>query len=165
LTGRALQYDTNTKAREGLQTQIRDENKRAQGLIDEKAIQRSKDRVADLEKQIKALDVTTGKAEFDEAWQKHNESIAQVGHELEAAEKELKDANNEIRTIDKTLEGLKVTTTAEEFNKLKTALKAAGVEGAEAATDIEQLKDMVRKLDNEALKRVDDNLAAATAQV
>ena len=134
-------------------------------MVDEKAIQRSKDRVAELEKQIKSLDVTTGKAEFDEAWAKHRESIAQVGRELDSAEKELKDANTEIRTIDKTLEGLKVTSTAEEFNKLKTALKAAGVEGADAATDVEQLKNMIRKLDNEALKRVDDNLAAAAAQM
>ena len=118
-----------------------------------------------MEKQIKALDITTGKAEFDEAWAKHRESIAQVGRELDSAEKELKDTNTEIRAIDKTLEGLKVTSTTEEFNKLKTALKAAGVEGADAATDVGQLKNMIRKLDNEALKRVDDNLAAAAAQM
>jgi hypothetical protein len=41
---------------------------------------------------------------------------------------------------------------------LKEALKAAGVEGAETAEDLDELKKIVAELDDQALKGVDQNL-------
>ena len=116
---------------------------------------RAKKELADLEGRYKSIDQTVGKIDF-EAWERHNTIVDELETGIKESTEAITEYGQKITTIDQNLAELKTPT--QEFDNLKDSLKKLGVAGIENAENIDQVKEILKKLDDEALEKVSQAL-------
>ena len=116
---------------------------------------RAKKELADLEGKYKSIDQTVGKIDF-EAWERHNAIVEELETGIKESTEAITEYGQKITTIDQNLAELKTPT--QEFNNLKESLKKLGVAGIENAENIDQVKEVLKEFDDEALEKVSQAL-------
>ena len=135
------------------------QNLKLKGKKEEGAdISRIREELAKLEQQLGEIDVVTGKLDFEEAWARHRDEVEKVEASLKDTETELKNTDSELEKVNKSLSNLETLDIDKEFQNLKDTLKNLGVEGADSAKDIDELRAMLQQLESDALKKVEKSL-------
>ena len=107
---------------------------------------------------LKEIDLITGKADWEEAHQRHREEVDRAKNAIEATIKEMEEMDSTVRKLDGQLAKLNPVDETEQLNKLKERLKELGVEGIDDAKDIDTLRKAIQQLDDKAFARVEQSL-------
>jgi peptidoglycan hydrolase CwlO-like protein len=94
--------------------------------------------------------LSKGEAEYNNytaAVDKADKEIAEIDDRIDKNNKVINTTKEQINSLNKKLNQLELTDEKHAFDELKMALKAAGVEGVETATSLDQLKEKVEALD------------------
>jgi chromosome segregation ATPase len=97
------------------------------------------------------------------AWVAYNTKVTELKENIKLCNEEITRSKTEISSIDKQLAKLKTPDQA--FDDLKNSLKDLGVEGVESAQNLDQIKDILKKLDKEALEKVELSLKDTMAEL
>jgi uncharacterized coiled-coil DUF342 family protein len=97
------------------------------------------------------------------AWVAYNTKVTELKENIKLCNEEITRSKTEISSIDKQLAKLKTPNQA--FDDLKNSLKDLGVEGVESAQNLDQIKVILKKLDKEALDKVEKSIEGTTAEL
>lgn len=118
-------------------------------------ITRITNQLNELKDQLKAIDVETGKLDYEQAISKHQQVITELEGSLAKNKEEITNNNLALQETEKELKALKTLDPAKEFEELKKTLKELGAEEADSAKDLKELEKVVKNLESGALKRVE----------
>lgn len=122
---------------------------------------RQLEREKQLRQELEAIDLSDGKAEYEAyaaAIDKADKEIAEIDDRIDKNNRVINTAKEQINSLNKKLNQLELTDEKQAFDELKKALKAAGVEGVETATSLDQLKKKVKDLDTQAMAQVETRI-------
>ena len=114
--------------------------------------------IAKAQADLDALDLKTGKGQYDREMTLYNAEVQKLRDSVEAATKEMEEMDSAVHKLDGRLAKLNPVNETKQLNKLKERLKELGVEGIDDAKDIDTLRKAIQQLDDKAFARVEQSL-------